>query len=106
MSVLASKLRGLIASNLRNDMNPRIKRAMVDLFNAIDADLDDQNYDESAQSEEVDDAIEKLDRILASFDIPIDEDLIPLKPAVPEDSHNDNDDPNSSKFKGGDDDTD
>lgn len=69
MSVLNTHLRPLIVSNLREDMNPRIKKVMMKLFNAVDSDLDLHSYniETGTVTEETEEAIEELEKVLASF---------------------------------------
>ena len=109
MSLLASHLRPLIVSNLREDLNPRIKQAMMELFNAIDQDLDVNNYsiDTDTTSSAVDLAVEKLETVLQAFNIPEEIELImpapiPLELEEQEKEKADEEDDNSTKFKGGD----
>jgi len=70
MSILATHLRPLIVTNLKEDMNPRIKKVMMDLFNAIDGDLDLHGYnlENGTLTETTEQALEDYDRVMKSFD--------------------------------------
>lgn len=107
MSILATHLRPLIVSNLREDMNPRIKKAMMELFNSIDQDLDEHGYspDADTTSSVTDEAIERLEAILQSFDIPEETELlIPSRQPIEREEEEETTD--MRRFQGGDVDSD
>ena len=71
MSILVTELRSLIFSNLRPDLNPKIRKACWNLYNAIDADLDVMGYHEDTASSTTQEAIEKFqDDISGKNDLP------------------------------------
>lgn len=106
MSLLATHLRPLIVSNLKEDMNPRIKRAMMEVFNAIDQDLNMHGYslEGDTASSQTEEAVEKLEKLLQSFYETgvLPEEEFTLLP-IPEKEKEDAPDENSTKYKGGDD---
>ncbi len=85
-------------------MNPRIRNAMLEVFNHIDSDLDIVGYtldaDPPTVSSTTQEAVEKLEHILKSFDFGDDEPL-PKKDRSSLDGIELVDD-NSPKLKGGD----
>lgn len=72
MSILASHLRAILFSNLRNDMDGVLKRKAAALFNSIDSDLDITSYSLDADppgiSSSTQEALEDLEEYLKTFE--------------------------------------
>ncbi len=76
----------------------------MELFNAIDVDLDEQNYslENDTVNSTVEEALDRLTSLMESFNIPEEDDALiaeestPILALIEED-----DDSNSSKYKGG-----
>lgn len=71
MSVLA-KIRGELLSNL-DSPDPRVKRALINLYDAVDSDLD-VGYTPSST---VEDALDEYNNALAGMDVEEEETTVP-----------------------------
>lgn len=67
MSILVSKIRPILFSNLRPDFDPKLRAAVWNLFNAVDSDLDIAGYIESSTTDE---ALEELESTMSGNHIP------------------------------------
>jgi hypothetical protein len=90
MSLLATKLRGVLFSNLRPDMPQALRNAAWNLFDAIDTDLDIAEYTDN-ESSTTQEAVEKFDLVLQrgdhiqddddiEYDDDIEDEDTPIKP--------------------------
>lgn len=55
------QVKNLLVAHLKEDTDPKLKRAMLNVLNEIDSDLDEYGYE---TTESTDEAIEHLDNVL------------------------------------------